>query len=51
VAGVYHYVCTLHESGGMKGTVVVKAAGAVPELTRGQADWDAFRDGRADGGR
>jgi len=26
VPGVYHYVCTLHESNGMKGTVIVKPA-------------------------
>ncbi len=28
VPGVYRYVCTLHESGGMKGVVIVKAPGA-----------------------
>lgn len=24
--GIYHYVCTIHESAGMKGTVIVKPA-------------------------
>ena len=28
IPGVYRYVCTLHEGGGMKGVVVVKAPGA-----------------------
>lgn len=28
VPGVYRYVCTLHETGGMKGTIVVKASPA-----------------------
>lgn len=28
VPGVYRYVCTLHEGGGMKGVVIVKAPGA-----------------------
>ena len=28
VPGVYRYVCTLHEASGMKGVVIVKAAGA-----------------------
>jgi copper-containing nitrite reductase len=29
IPGVYRYVCTLHESGGMKGTIVVRASRAV----------------------
>jgi plastocyanin len=29
VPGAYRYVCTLHESGGMKGMIVVRASGAV----------------------
>ena len=29
VPGVYRYVCTLHESNGMKGVVIVKAPAAV----------------------
>jgi len=32
VPGVYKYVCTLHETGGMKGIVIVKAAGGVGTL-------------------
>jgi copper-containing nitrite reductase len=51
VPGVYHYVCTLHEASGMKGTVVVRAAGAVPELTRAQAGGAHSATIGADGGR
>lgn len=29
IPGVYRYVCTLHETGGMKGVIVVRASGAI----------------------
>ena len=34
VPGVYKYVCTLHESGGMKGTVIVKPATGAVDIAR-----------------
>lgn len=36
IPGVYRYVCTLHESGGMKGTIVVRASAAV-HMARAEA--------------
>ena len=37
VPGVYHYVCTLHENGGMKGTIIVKASGTIHMASAGGA--------------
>jgi plastocyanin len=51
VPGVYHYVCTLHETSGMKGTVVVKAAGAATDFARSQAGGTHSAANGADGGR
>ena len=34
VPGVYKYVCTLHESGGMKGVVIVKPAGGAVDMAK-----------------